>query len=53
MKFAGRTSVWPTPRGVDPDARLCNLHLTLLHRMDVEVESFGDSVRPLLVNHPG
>ena len=32
---------------VDGDARLCNLHLTMLQRMGVQAESFGDSVRTL------
>ena len=31
-------------RPVDENARLCNLLLTMLQRMDVEIESFGDSL---------
>jgi hypothetical protein len=34
-------------RPADGDARLCNLLLTMLHRMDVDMDSFGDSLRPL------
>ena len=30
---------------VDGDARLCNLLLTMLQRMDVETEIFADSLR--------
>ena len=39
-------------RPVDGEARLSNLLLTMLQRMDVPVDQFGDSLRPLteLVN---
>lgn len=34
-------------RPVDENARLCNLLLTMLQRMDVKTESFGDSLAPV------
>lgn len=34
-------------RPVDTDAHLCNLLLTMLQKMDVKIDRFGDSIQPI------